>query len=104
MRENPIRRLLRFVGYSCELPRVSRRHELACYEYREFFTSKGVTDYRIVESLGATEGTPASGTADIVVDITTTGATLKANGLRILDDPKPSAVFGAKPASTSSNR
>lgn len=53
---------------------------------RDFFTSKGVTDFRIVESLGATEGTPASGTADIVVDITTTGATLRANGLRILDD------------------
>ena len=46
----------------------------------------GVTDYRIVESLGATEGTPASGTAELIVDITTTGATLEANGLRILDD------------------
>ena len=42
--------------------------------------------YRIVESLGATEGAPASGTADLIVDITTTGATLKANGLRVLDD------------------
>lgn len=53
---------------------------------RRFFQSKGVTDYRIVESLGATEGTPASGAADIIVDITTTGATLKANGLKVLDD------------------
>lgn len=53
---------------------------------RGFFAERGVTDYRIVESLGATEGTPASGTADIIVDITTTGATLKANHLRILDD------------------
>lgn len=53
---------------------------------RRFFAQKGVTDYRIVESLGATEGTPAAGTADLIVDITTTGATLKANGLRILDD------------------
>lgn len=52
---------------------------------RDFFTRAGLTDYRIVESLGATEGTPASGTADIIVDITTTGATLRANGLRVLD-------------------
>lgn len=53
---------------------------------RRFFAAKGVTDYRIVESLGATEGTPAAGTADLIVDITSTGSTLKANGLRILDD------------------
>lgn len=53
---------------------------------RRFFASFGITDYRIVESLGATEGTPASGTADLIVDITSTGETLRANGLRILDD------------------
>jgi ATP phosphoribosyltransferase len=39
-----------------------------------------------VESLGATEGAPAAGLAEFIVDITTTGATLKANGLRVLDD------------------
>ena len=53
---------------------------------RRFFAAKGLADYRIVESLGATEGTPAAGTAELIVDITTTGATLAANGLRILDD------------------
>lgn len=53
---------------------------------RRFFTDKGYGDYRIVESLGATEGTPAAGTAEMIVDITTTGATLRANGLKILDD------------------
>ena len=53
---------------------------------RRFFAAKGVTDYRIVESLGATEGTPAAGTADLIVDITTTGETLRANGLKVLDD------------------
>jgi ATP phosphoribosyltransferase len=53
---------------------------------RRFFSTKGLIDYRIVESLGATEGTPAAGTADIIVDITTTGATLAANGLKILSD------------------
>lgn len=50
-----------------------------------FFAAHGLTDYRIVESLGATEGAPAAGTADIVVDITTTGATLAANDLKVPD-------------------
>jgi ATP phosphoribosyltransferase len=53
---------------------------------RRFFAEKGVTGYRIVESLGATEGAPAAGIAEIIVDITTTGATLAANSLKILDD------------------
>jgi len=49
---------------------------------RTFFASHGVVDYRIVESAGATEGAPAAGTAEMIVDITTTGATLAANGPR----------------------
>ena len=53
---------------------------------RRYFTEEGVGHYRIVESAGATEGAPAAGVADLVVDITTTGATLKANGLKILSD------------------
>jgi ATP phosphoribosyltransferase len=53
---------------------------------RRFFAEKGVTGYRIVESLGATEGAPAAGTAELIVDITTSGATLKANSLKVLDD------------------
>jgi ATP phosphoribosyltransferase len=53
---------------------------------RQFFTRKAVAGYRIVESLGATEGTPMGGTADLIVDITSTGETLQANHLRILDD------------------
>lgn len=53
---------------------------------RRFFADKGVTDYRIVESLGATEGAPAAGQAELIVDITTTGATLQANALKVLDD------------------
>jgi ATP phosphoribosyltransferase len=53
---------------------------------RRFFAEKGVAGYRIVESLGATEGAPASGTAEVIIDITTTGSTLKANGLKVLDD------------------
>lgn len=53
---------------------------------RAFFNAHALSDYRIVESLGATEGAPAAGAADIIVDITTTGATLKANHLRVLSD------------------
>jgi ATP phosphoribosyltransferase len=53
---------------------------------RRFFAAHGLADYRIVESLGATEGAPAAGTAEIVVDITTTGATLAGNALKVLDD------------------
>jgi ATP phosphoribosyltransferase len=53
---------------------------------RDFFARHGVIDYRIVESAGATEGAPAAGSAELIVDITTTGATLSANGLKIVDD------------------
>ena len=53
---------------------------------RRFFAAHGIADYRIVESSGATEGAPAAGTAEIVVDITTTGATLRANALKVVDD------------------
>lgn len=53
---------------------------------RRFFAAKGVTGYRIVESLGATEGAPAAGLAEVIVDITTTGATMAANHMKILDD------------------
>jgi len=53
---------------------------------RRFFATKGVTGYRIVESVGATEATPATGTAELIVDITTTGTTLNANHLKVLED------------------
>lgn len=53
---------------------------------RAFFAGKGILDYRIVESLGATEGAPAAGAAELVVDITTTGATLAANNLKVVSD------------------
>jgi ATP phosphoribosyltransferase len=52
---------------------------------RAFFADHGV-DYRIVESSGATEGAPAAGTAEMIVDITTTGSTLAANGLKVIED------------------
>ena len=71
------------------LARTGRRMRAATKyltQTRAFFARHGVADYRIVESNGATEGAPAAGTAEVVVDITTTGATLAANGLKILAD------------------
>lgn len=53
---------------------------------RRYFAQKGVTGYRIVESVGATEATPATGTSELIVDITSTGTTLKANHLKVLED------------------
>jgi ATP phosphoribosyltransferase len=53
---------------------------------RDFFARNGIADYRIVESLGATEGAPAAGTAELIVDITTTGNTLAANALKVIED------------------
>jgi len=55
---------------------------------RQFLYSKGVTQFRLVQSLGSTEVAPFTGTAEIISDITSTGATLKANNLRILKDGK----------------
>ena len=53
---------------------------------RQFLYSKGVTQFQLVKSLGSTEVAPFTGTAEIISDITSTGATLKANNLRILKD------------------
>lgn len=70
--------------------RHGRRLAIATKYWRltqQFFSSQhGIQLYRIVESLGATEGAPAAGQADIIVDITSTGSTLKANHLKILSD------------------
>jgi ATP phosphoribosyltransferase len=70
--------------------RHGRRLRIATKYWRlaqNFFSQKhGIQVYRIVESLGATEGAPAAGSADVVVDITTTGSTLRANHLKVLQD------------------
>ena len=61
-----------------------------------FLFSKGVTQCKLVPSLGATETYPFTGSSEIISDITSTGATLKANNLRILKDGyilKSSACF-----------
>lgn len=70
--------------------RHGRRLRIATKYWRltqQFFSQKhGIQVYRIVESLGATEGAPAAGSADMIVDITSTGSTLKANQLKVLED------------------
>ena len=53
---------------------------------REFMFSKGVTQFKLVKSLGATEIYPFTGSSEIITDITSTGETLKANNLRVLKD------------------
>jgi ATP phosphoribosyltransferase len=70
--------------------RHGRRLRIATKYWRltqnHFSRDHGIEMYRIVESLGATEGAPASGQADIIVDITSTGSTLRANHLKTLSD------------------
>ena len=53
---------------------------------REFLFSKGVTQFKLVSSLGATEAYPFTGSSEIITDITSSGETLRANNLRILKD------------------
>jgi ATP phosphoribosyltransferase len=53
---------------------------------RDYLQQQGVADYQLIDSQGATEGTVANLTAEAVADITTTGATLNANHLRMLSD------------------
>ena len=67
------RRLLRV---ATKYPRLTRR----------IFGKHRVDMYRIVSSLGATEGAPRAGLAEVIVDITSTGATLDSNGLKRLED------------------
>tara|TARA_Y100001970_G_scaffold1241_1_gene1453 strand:+ start:252 stop:935 length:684 start_codon:yes stop_codon:yes gene_type:complete len=51
-----------------------------------FLVSKGVTQYKLVPSLGATETYPFIGSSEIITDITSTGKTLRDNNLRVLKD------------------
>ena len=53
---------------------------------KEFLFSKGVTQFQLVESLGATEAYPFTGSANLITDISSTGETIKSNNLRVLKD------------------
>ncbi|SVC15739.1 uncharacterized protein METZ01_LOCUS268593 [marine metagenome] len=52
----------------------------------QFFSKCGVVDYRTIESHGSTESAPFNGFSEIITDITSTGETLRANSLRVLED------------------
>ena len=67
-------------------PPRPRRDQVHEPDARASSLNKGVSGYSIVESLGATEGAPAALLAELIVDITTTGNTLRANELRTLSD------------------
>lgn len=54
---------------------------------REHLGAFGLADYQLVDSQGATEGTIRNQTAEAIADITSTGATLTANGLKVLSEP-----------------
>ncbi|ADO43251.1 ATP phosphoribosyltransferase [Ketogulonicigenium vulgare] len=53
---------------------------------REYMQAHDIADYQLVDSQGATEGTVKNETAEAIADITSTGETLRANGLKILGD------------------
>ena len=74
---------------------------------RDFLFSKGVTQFQIVESLGATEVYPFTGSANLISDITSTGKTIKSNNLRILKDGEilksQACIFTSKKSSIKKN-
>ncbi|MEM7547153.1 MAG: ATP phosphoribosyltransferase [Pseudomonadota bacterium] len=61
---------------------ATKYHNLA----RAFLRDAGVADYRLVDSQGATEAAPLNRTAEAIIDITSSGETLRANHLKVLDD------------------
>lgn len=92
--------------------RHGRRLRIATKYWRltqqHFSQTHGIQLYRIIESLGATEGAPAAGQADVIVDITTTGSTLRANHLKVLKDgvilQSQACLFAPKPAPGGADR
>ena len=73
------------VGKLLEGKKATQGFDAQDEQYVDMF-SKGVTQYKLVASLGATETYPFIGSSEIITDITSTGKTLKDNNLRILKD------------------
>jgi ATP phosphoribosyltransferase len=61
---------------------ATKYHALA----RAFFRARGVADYRLIDSQGATEAGPKNQSCETIIDITSSGETLRANQLKLLDD------------------
>ena len=51
-----------------------------------FLRQHGITHYKLVSPHGALEAAPLTDTADLIVDLTETGTTLRENHLKLLDD------------------
>ncbi len=84
--------------YGFRLRIATKYHNLT----REFLRAHDVADYQLVDSQGATEGTVKNLTAEAIADITSSGATLEANHLKVLPDglilKSQATLFGAKNA------
>ena len=52
---------------------------------REWFNYKGITQYELISSLGATENSHVIGKSDLIVDLSSTGETLRQNNLKIVE-------------------
>ena len=66
---------------------------------------KGITQYELITSLGATEGANKLGTADLIVDLSSTGETLRQNNLKVIDTIMSSSacLFYSKKSQTGQN-
>ena len=53
---------------------------------RAWLSAAEVADYQLVDSQGATEGTVANLTAEAIADITSSGETLRANHLKVVNE------------------
>jgi ATP phosphoribosyltransferase len=76
------------VSFDLRLKRNARLRVATKYSNltNDFLISKGVTQYKLISSLGATETYPFIGSSEIITDITSTGKTLADNNLRVLKD------------------
>ena len=76
------------VSFDLRLKRNSRLRIATKYPNltNNFLTAKGVTQYKLITSLGATETYPFIGSSEVITDITSTGKTLEDNNLRVLKD------------------
>ena len=76
------------VAFDIRLKRNTRLRVATKYPNltNSFLISKGVTQYKLIPSLGATETYPFIGSSEIITDITSTGKTLEDNNLRVLKD------------------
>lgn len=65
---------------------------------RKFFEDKGFEHYALLSADGALEAAPAMGSADIILDLVSTGVTLRENNLREIEGGK---VIACKPLNSS---